>query len=271
MNAVVEIYSTPKNDSKGTAQAATYGMYMLQARPDLGRIPAFYLTKDGKVVLLLVSADKVCHSGPLTVYLPLHYKLVYGFLWRIYKPVSRFRDFTIARIGPSASEQHYTFQLTVTPTLPGIAGQPITRSTAQSPGSPETTAGWVILSTISSPTQGTHVFSQTRAVEGPNSRAKVRIIKEKYIDTKPHRRYLEHDVLNHIHKDGVFPGVAQLVSFEFLEVFSLGGRQKLRICMEDSGVPFMDSGTPLEAIKVAYDLLEGTYSRHISCRSRIRL
>jgi hypothetical protein len=253
MEATVEIQSSGKSEQAGINQAATYALFLLQARPDLTCVPGIFLTRNRKLVLLLASPDAVYHTevlSPLTK--EAHYPIVYAFIHRMYCPLDLSWDHTVTRVPPSAATgARYTFNLA------------ISKNTSQTrrPRALLTTTGWRLLTTISSPYEGTHVYVQDDPHASPlyigEEGCKVMVIKEKVINTL--RRYKEHDVLKHIHEHGAFPSIVQLVMFEKLRPQSLGGLQKFRFGLSERGTPYMDLMSPLEVCLATYDLLEGKY------------
>ena len=71
----------------------------------------------------------------------------------------------------------------------------------------------------------------------------IHIIKEQYREVND--RFNEPTIINHIHEDGPFPGVIQLIHHEVVKIpegteISSGKRSKIRIIEKDWGTPFTD-------------------------------
>jgi len=93
----------------------------------------------------------------------------------------------------------------------------------------------------------------------------IHVIKEQYREAND--RFDEPSIINHIHEDGPFPGVIQLVHHEVVKTpegteISSRKRSKIRIIEKDWGTPFMDIKTPREVLHVCYDLLESEFATY---------
>jgi len=90
----------------------------------------------------------------------------------------------------------------------------------------------------------------------------VPVIKEQY--RAPDRHFEESTIIKHIHKDGPFPGVIQIINHEVVMTsegteVSSGTCSKVRLAEKDCGTPFMDIKTPREVLLICYDLLESEF------------
>jgi hypothetical protein len=91
------------------------------------------------------------------------------------------------------------------------------------------------------------------------------IIKEQFVESG--RRFMEGPILEQIHKDGRFPGVVGLKSWEYVtnkkkkvSVKHKGtSRSKTRLILDGKGTPLMDVKTPRELLMGIYDLLESEW------------
>jgi len=237
--------------SKGTSevdslhQSISYTAYLLQMRPDLIAVVGIHVDNQSKTFkIIFCNANCAHHTESIKWGSSTARPLLYAYITHLYRP---YTDPTIERIIRTLRTQKD----------PGIENdiQDKNKKIVD------------VTFTITTPSQkydNCRIYPVGNAFERRTTvfrTAKGDIIKEQYIDID--RRFREGPILGHVHHSGTFPGVVRISSHEEVDL-SKGipkGKIKTRLVMLDQGVPFVEAKTPLEALTVAYDLLEGNAPR----------
>ena len=192
------------------------------------------------IILIIASAAGIKTSPRLDVSNPSHVQLIHAFVKRLYDPHPSMIDPTIKR---RKEENIWVFDIAVR---------------IESFGQLETVQcdGYRILTVGNSLHQRSHIFINSHSPARICGN-EIPIIKDQYV--KKANRFTEAEMLEHIHKEDV-PGVVHCVHSETVRSeqgeISSGERKKVRMCLVEYGRAFMDLETPLEVLKVVYDLLE---------------
>jgi len=223
----------------------------LQARPDRISVQGFYADAKG-VVLIISSASGVRMSPNLNLKDAQHYRLIYGFVQRLYDPLPAMLDPTVKR---RMGDSFWVFDITLT-----IYKSPSVECAGDTPAIEKLVecAGYTIEKALGFVGRRTHIFVNIDNPASLNGVA-ITVIKDQYC--RQDHRFNEAEVLQHIHKGVEVPGVVHMVHSEDVKrddgiPVCSGDRYKRRIGLAEYGKPFMDLKTPLEALKAIYDLLE---------------
>jgi hypothetical protein len=102
-----------------------------------------------------------------------------------------------------------------------------------------------------------------------------RVIKDQYI--RKGRRWTEKEILDKIHARGTYPAVVRMRFAGTIPGAECGDRIRVRIALQDIGTDFLSLETPRDVIYALYDLLEGqcliascdnvVFSRYLVTRS----
>ena len=238
IDATVELHSGGATASQGLLQAASYLKLLLQAWPDRVYVQGFYADKQG-VTLLIGSADSIKRSPKLNLSVPDNVLLLHASVKRLASPHSSMLDPSIKR---TVISDRWVFNITLT-----IEGSPSVDC-----------RGYKISKAHDSAGRRTHIFENSATPARVNN-IPIPIIKDQYLH--PNRRFDEAGIIHHIHKHGNVPGVIYLAhSQNVVQADGLpiccGDRNKRRVCLAECGKPFMDLKTPMEVLKVIYDVLE---------------
>ena len=246
IDATVEIHSAGTNATDGPRHAGSYTLYLLQARPDRVSVQGFYADAKG-VMLIISSADSVKKSPKLDLNDTGESQLIYAFVKRLYDPLPSMIDPTVKRRKDLTRVQN---------SLTGLWVFDIVLSIPDSPS--VECVGYRIENARVSTGRRTHIFANTDDPTLLNDVA-ITIIKDQYCYQG--HRFDEAEILRHIHAEEDIPGVVRIAHSEDVvrsdgTPVCSGCRHKKRICLVEYGKSFMDLKTPLEALKVIYDLLE---------------
>ena len=220
---------TPKVDS--LHQSISYTAYLLQARPNLIAVVGLHVDGHSKTFkIIFCDANYAYHTDSTKWNSSMAQFLLYGYITYLYRP---YKDPTIERViqtqGDYAIKQK-TVDVTFTITTPS-----------------ETYHNCPVYLVGNAFGRRTTVFSTTKG----------NMIKEQYTDID--RRFREGPILDYVHHSEPFPGVVRISGHEEVDLGkgTPKGKIKTRLVMLDQGVPFVEAKTPLEALMIAYDLLEG--------------
>jgi hypothetical protein len=249
LEATGEIYSKPKTLTEAESQAASYTLYLLQARPDLISVVGIFIHSEKREFrLYLTDAWNVHCTQNVPFTSPLATRLLVTWIRRLYKPE---RSPAIKRV--------YTYPCKPTFTIDA--------------GHPEAFSGCSIVG-VGSGLRRPTIFTNSRVV-----------IKSQYL--KVGRRFEESKILNKIHCGGKneFPGVVRVLPVTPTQgpatveagsdasashgptiIVAAGKgrhrgnkeiRQTLLVLKDNVPKSLMDAETPLDALIAIYDLLEG--------------
>ncbi|PVF98075.1 hypothetical protein CPB86DRAFT_759228 [Serendipita vermifera] len=253
--ATGEIRSSGISQKGSHVQAASYTYFHLQARPDLTDVLGMYVIDKG-FRLAISNACGVAYLSQVGWNDESAVPILYAWLFRLYSP---FKDPDTDRI-VDGSNIYFTIRM-----------------------QEETYDGCVLAKAY------TAFGKRTTLFETPDKD----LIKYQYIELD--RRYLEPEILDHIHAEGPFPGVVRvkapvgtrpplergpivtqteqeghstekttlnsvIVKIDKLvgKVYETKERQRTRLVMEDRGISLMDVETPRDVLIIMYDLLETT-------------
>jgi hypothetical protein len=245
LEATGEIFSRGKSYDYSTSQAASYTLYLLQARPDLLSVTGmFFYPKKQEIALYLTDSQAVTYVEHVA--LPLATKLLVTWIRRLYKPK---HEFAITRVGFYPDIPTFTIKA----------------------GHPKPFSQCSIMSVGAVHRRATIFQNQTV------------VIKSQYFEVG--RRFEERQILGNIHKDNKdFPGVVRLKSTKSNPPAAGGSksvgdggsksvgnghhivvpsgqknkrRQSLLVLRDKVPKTLMDAETPLDALIAIYDLLEG--------------
>ena len=235
--ATVEIESKGKKLKDRMGQGATYTSFLLQARPDLNSVLGLYVDKAG-LVFMISDAEGVKQTDMVSWKDLDSAKLLQAFITRLYSPHDTMVDPTVERVQGNPGSFNVKLALQ---------------------GGGETTCfGYPHCISHAAFGRRTTIFIEKDSPTKIDGKP-IHVIKEQY--REPNHRFDEPMIINHIHRDGPFPGVIQLVHYEDVKdskgtEISSGTRNKVRLTEKDWGTPFMDIKTPREALLICYDLLE---------------
>jgi hypothetical protein len=210
--------------------AATYLHYLLLARPDFLVAQGLLTTKSGVMFLLGIGGvgiqELVVEWGDKNLY-----KFIYAFIYRLYDP-SHFADPLYTRTGfnKETFEATYTvhFQTKERPDFHPIHAR-----------NPFTTR--------------THVLSNPSVTPGADRVPTV--LKEQLC--RSGRRFDEFTILTKIHQPMNVPGVVEAVNGEIIAAPLSPGREKHRLGLRQTGLPFTSIRTAKKMLETLFDLLEG--------------
>ncbi|XP_006456876.1 hypothetical protein AGABI2DRAFT_181316 [Agaricus bisporus var. bisporus H97] len=231
----IEFHSAGKTHDERLKQAATYAMFLLEARPDL--VSALGLLVElNSLVFFVCNAEgiKKVIVSEKEDYLPL-LSAVMRYLDRGQKEhvdptLERAQDSDLFHISfPNESTDLVTSET-----------QPIEYPSCRLHYSHDPFG------------RRPNVFIYKPA----NDVTAIRVIKDQYIRKK--RRWGEKELLEKIHKDGTYPAVVRMCLFREIPRAECGNRIRVRICLQDYGTDFLSLETPRDMIYALYDLLEVT-------------
>jgi hypothetical protein len=210
--------------------AATYIHYLLLARPDVLVAQSLLTINTGVVFLVGIGGVgirqlKVQWSDENL------YKFIYAFIYRLYDP-SHFADPSYTRTGfdKETSEAIYTVHFK-TKECPNF--RPIH---ARNPFATRT-----------------HVLSNPSLTQGGDRPPTV--LKEQLC--RAGRRFNELTILTKIHQSANVPGVVEAVDGEIIAAPLSPGREKHRLGLRQTGLPFTSIRTAKQMLEMLFDLLEG--------------
>jgi hypothetical protein len=250
LEATGEIRST--NESNAIGQAASYTLYLLQARPDLVSVLGIYFDpasdpkKDDHFLPFFTDAWNIIRpENSINVKASAAKDLLVAWIRRLYKPE---RSLNIDRIGDFPRKPTFTIE----------AGYPQAFSDCE-------------IVSVGTGRRRSTIFANDEVV-----------IKSQYLDTG--RRFEESRILDHIHKTE-FPGVVRVLPVPPVQgpatvetesnasvlrgstvIVKEGGSSHrgdneilhtLLVLKDNVLRPFMNAETPLDALIAIYDLLEG--------------
>ena len=210
--------------------AATYLHYLLLARPDF-LVAQSLLTTDSKVVFLVGIGGVGIQQLEVLWGDENLYKFIYAFIYRLYDP-SHFADPSYTRTGfdKKTSEGTYTvhFKSKECPNFRLIH--------ARNPFGART-----------------HVLSNPSLTQGGDRPPTV--LKEQLC--RAGRRFSELTILTKIHQPTNVPGVVEAVDGEIIAAPLSPGREKHRLGLLQTGLPFTSIRTVKKMLEMLFDLLEG--------------
>jgi hypothetical protein len=210
--------------------AATYLHYLLLARPDF-LVAQGLLTTKTKILFLVGIAGVGIRQLAVDWEDKDAYKYIYAFIYRLYDP-SHFADPSYTRTGfdKETSEATYTVRFK-TKECPNF--RPIH---ARNPFATRT-----------------HVLSNpslTQRGDRPPT-----VLKEQLC--RAGRRFNEFTILTKIHQPTNVPGVVEAVDGEIIATPLSPGREKHRLGLRQTGLPFTSIRTAKKMLEMLFDLLEG--------------
>ncbi|KJA13916.1 hypothetical protein HYPSUDRAFT_49539 [Hypholoma sublateritium FD-334 SS-4] len=250
IEATVEVHSSGRTEEGAGLQAASYSIFLLQARPDLLAVQGFCVTKSG-IILTIASSSGVTKTKALNMSVSANRVLLYAFVTRLYEPDPNMVDPSIKRRwDDTAPQPHYVFDITLTP----------------ADGDPVVCSGYRTVYARESLGQRAHIF--VNEINPTSFRgAAIPVIKDAYCDLNC--RFTEDAIIKHIHHEGDIPGIvrvayAELVCYEGPDrrVIVRDGRQKTRLCLTEFGRSIMECKTVKDVLIVMYDQLESTRVMH---------
>ena len=210
--------------------AATYLHYLLLARPDFLIAQGLLTTKSDVIFLVGTGGLGIEQLVVQWDNKSLH-KFIYAFIYRLYDP-SHFADSSYTRTGfnKETSEATYTvrFKTQECPNFRPIHAR-----------NPFTTR--------------THVLSNPSLTQ--ESDKPPTVIKEQLCRTG--RRFNELSILTKIHQPMNVPGVVEAVGGEIIAAPLSPGREKHRLGLRQTGLPFTSIPTAKKMLETLFDLLEG--------------
>ncbi|KAF8325417.1 uncharacterized protein EI90DRAFT_3019063 [Cantharellus anzutake] len=219
--------------------AISYLHYLLLARPDLYVAPGLLTSKAGIIFLLGIAGDGIRRFS-----LPWNhndlYKPLYAFIYRLYKP-DNFADPSYSGpfvVDPKETTRNYSWRINL---------QVTTRD-----------RGAHVLDF--SPIFASNPFgTRTHVLSNPSFQFEVEgkaltVLKEQLCRTGT--RFDEQTILTHIHKPERVPGVVEAVYHETIEIPYLMGKNKHRLGLRQSGLPFTSIPTPRKVLETLFDVLE---------------
>jgi hypothetical protein len=207
-----------------------YLHYLLLARPDFLVAQGLLTTKSEVMFLVGTGGIGIWQLVVKWVNENL-YKFIYAFIYRLYDP-SHFADPSYTRTGfnKENSEATYTvhFKTMECPDFRPIHAR-----------NPFTTR--------------THVLSNPSLTQGGDRRPTV--LKEQLCRTGRH--FDELTILSRVHQPMNVPGVVEVVDGEIIAAPLSPGREKHRLGLRQTGLPFTSIGTAKKMLETLFDLLEG--------------
>lgn len=238
LESVMESQSSHTTEDASILQALAYMYYSLQARPDRHCLVGLQFNDEG-FVFLAIDATGCKKTKRLSWRRDPQYTqlLLTAFIYILYKPNPLMVDETVVRTTVEGRVHFY---------FPGLDFgdamlQPYYRVHH---------AGYLF---------GARSTVFKRARKSPPGKIKGKsadFIKEQY--KRPGRRFIEPEVIDHIHKDGDVPGVVRLLDWHLAGEAKLA---KFRLVEQDHGPFLIDAPTPRELlIGSLYDLIESKSS-----------
>jgi hypothetical protein len=223
--------SSGKSFDTQKKNAATYLHYLLLARPDFLVAQSLLLTIKSGVVFLVGIGGVGIQQLEVQWSDKNLYKLIYAFIYRLYDP-SHFADPSYTRTGfdKETCEATYTVRFK-TKECPNF--RPIH---ARNPFAIRT-----------------HVLSNPSLTQGGDRPPTV--LKEQLF--RIGRRFDELTILTKIHQPMNVPGVVEAVGGEIIPAPLSPGREKHRLGLRQTGLPFTSIRTAKKMLEMLFDLLEG--------------
>ena len=221
--------SSSKSFDTKKKNAATYLHYLLLARPDF-LVAQSLLTFNSGVVFLLGIGGVGIQQLEVQWSDENLYKFLYAFIYRLYDP-SHFADLSYTRTGfdKETSEAIYTVHFK-TKECPNF--RPIH---ARNPFAART-----------------HVLSNSSPTQGAMAPT---VLKEQLC--RAGRRFNELSILTKIHQSTNVPGVVEALDGEIIAAPLSPGREKHRLGLRQTGLPFTSIRTAKKMLEMLFDLLEG--------------
>jgi hypothetical protein len=237
----IEFHSAGKTPEERRRQAATYVLYLLEARPDLvsalgllvepKHLEFFFCNADGIKVLSLSDED--------------HYlQVLSAAVEYLNGGQTQNLDSTLSR----ARSPRYTDLFDVS--VPNGSS-----SLGDTEGRLTQFKNCTLRYSHDPFGRRPNVFITT---ETGNQVGAIRVIKDQYI--RKGRRWTEKEILDKIHANGTYPAVVRMCFAGTIPGAACGNRIRVRIALQDHGTDFLSLETPRDVIYALYDLLEGEYS-----------
>jgi hypothetical protein len=233
----IEFHSAEKTPEERLSQAATYVLYLLEARPDL--VSALGLLVEPKHLdFLFCNADGI---KILRLSDEEHYLQVLSAV------VQYLNDGQTKNLDSTLSRTWCTDRFDVS--VPN--GR---TSLGDSEGELTQFKNCTLCYSRNPFGRRPNVFT----TESGNQVHAIRVIKDQYI--RKGRRWTEKEILDKIHTSGTYPAVVRMCFAGTIPNAGCGDRIRVRMALQDYGTDFLSLKTPRDAIYALYDLLEGQCS-----------
>ena len=233
--------SKGKTPNQQREDAASYLHDLLLARPDL-YVAQGLLTTKGNITLLFGIGGHGIRGITLSWDNKELSNLMYAFIYRLYMP-DHFADSSYIEMNADLKTKQVTYTIRIEDGENQVDCRGFYAIYARNPFRTRT-----------------HVLSNPSSDVQVNGR-ELTDIKDQLC--RADARFEEYDILNHIHDTESVAGVVEAVYHEVIEggdqFLKLSARKKHRICLRQSGKPFMSIQTLQDMLEVIFDTLEGRF------------